>query len=160
MAGVGSAAVRALGAVGVAMGLAVSTVPAVAAAPAAARTEELYASCSEVAGVESSVVQVRIPLPPEAEPRPEQCDWLSYLRFRDSNGPADSADADRVVIAQPGIFEGAGAMESLARNSVRAAADNGQFVEFWALDRRSNCLEDNSGIQAALIAEDFSVAAD
>lgn len=70
MAGLGSAAVRALGAVGVAMGLAVSTVPAVAAAPAAARTEELYANCSEVAGVESSVVHVRIPLPPEAGPRP------------------------------------------------------------------------------------------
>ena len=26
-------------------------------------------------------------------PRPEQCDWLSYLRFRDPAGPTDSADA-------------------------------------------------------------------
>ena len=49
-------------------------------------------------------------------------------------------------------------MESLARNTVRAAA--GRSVAFWALDRRSNYLEDTTGIRAALAAEDFSVAAD
>ena len=65
---------------------------------------------------------------------------------------------DRVVITQPGLYEGAGAMESLARNTVRAAA--GRSVAFWALDRRSNYLEDTTGIRAALAAEDFSVAAD
>ncbi|MGI5218742.1 hypothetical protein [Nocardia sp. CA-290969] len=31
-----------------------------------------------------------------------------------------------------------------------SAAQSGQHVEFWALDRRSNCLEDHTGTQAAL----------
>jgi hypothetical protein len=36
---------------------------------------------------------------------PAACDWLSYLRYRDSEGPAASADADRILVAQPGILD-------------------------------------------------------
>ncbi|QWB21312.1 MULTISPECIES: hypothetical protein [Streptomyces] len=121
-----------------------------AAAPGAradgARTETPVASTSPVTGVTESVVRVKVPLPESAGPRPAACDWLSYLRYRSAGGPAESAGADRILIAQPGILEGAGAFDSVARNTVARAAEQGAPIEFWALDRRSNCLEDHTGI--------------
>ncbi|MFJ5998817.1 hypothetical protein [Streptomyces sp. NPDC092370] len=121
-----------------------------AAAPGAradgTRTETPVKSTSPVTGVVESVVRVKVPLPTSAGARPAACDWLSYLRYRSAGGPAASADADRVLIAQPGILEGAGAFDSVARNTVTKAAEQGLHIEFWALDRRSNCLEDRTGI--------------
>jgi hypothetical protein len=96
--------------------------------------------------VSESVVRVKVPLPASFGARPAACDWLSYLRYRSSDGPAASADADRILVAQPGILEGAGAFDSVARNTVARAAEQGRHIEFWALDRRSNCLEDHTGI--------------
>ncbi|OLT12336.1 hypothetical protein BJF79_22500 [Actinomadura sp. CNU-125] len=137
---------------------------ALAAPPAAARdgarTETAVASTSPVTDVVESVVRVKVPLPESAGPRPEECDWLSYLRYRHADGPAASADADRVLVAQPGIFAGAGSFDGLARNTVHKAAANGDHIEFWALDRRSNCLEDPTGIQAGLAAGDVHLAVD
>ncbi|MFF4908287.1 hypothetical protein ACFY2T_25880 [Streptomyces sp. NPDC001260] len=120
-----------------------------AAAPDAhaggARTETPVGT---VAGVAESVVRVKVPLPASFGARPAACDWLSYLRYRSSTGPAASADADRVLVAQPGILEGAGAFDSVARNTVARAAEQGEHIEFWALDRRSNCLEDHTGVDS------------
>ncbi|MGW0710645.1 hypothetical protein ACWD4G_32605 [Streptomyces sp. NPDC002643] len=111
-----------------------------------ARTETAVASTSPVTDVVESVVRVRAPLPASFGARPAACDWLSYLRYRAVGGPEESADADRILIAQPGILEGAGAFDSVARNTVARAAEQGRHIEFWALDRRSNCLEDRTGI--------------
>ncbi|MFE0518085.1 hypothetical protein [Streptomyces sp. NPDC058954] len=120
-----------------------------AAAPDAhaggARTETPVGT---VAGVAESVVRVKVPLPASFGARPAACDWLSYLRYRSTDGPAASADADRVLVAQPGILEGAGAFDSVARNIVTRAAEQGEHIEFWALDRRSNCLEDHAGVDS------------
>ncbi|MGW2829736.1 hypothetical protein [Streptomyces sp. NPDC001286] len=120
-----------------------------AAAPDAhaggARTETPVGTA---AGVAESVVRVKVPLPASFGARPTACDWLSYLRYRSSDGPAASADADRVLVAQPGILEGAGAFDSVARNTVTRAAEQGEHIEFWALDRRSNCLEDHTGVDS------------
>ncbi|WP_061451727.1 hypothetical protein, partial [Streptomyces scabiei] len=96
--------------------------------------------------VTETMVRVRAPLPASFGARPAACDWLSYLRYRSSGGPAASADADRILVAQPGILEGAGAFDSVARNTVARAAAQGRHIEFWALDRRSNCLEDRTGV--------------
>jgi hypothetical protein len=122
------------------------TVTAPDARGESARTETPVASKSPVAGVSESVVRVKDPLPASFGARPAACDWLSYLRYRSPDGPADSADADRILVAQPGILEGAGAFDGVARNTVRRAAEQGRHIEFWALDRRSNCLEDRTGI--------------
>ncbi|WP_232384304.1 hypothetical protein [Actinomadura violacea] len=130
------------------------------AAAASDRVETPVATGSPVTGVAESMVRVRIPLPSSAGPHPAACDWLSYLRFRDAKGPAASASADRILVAQPGILEGAGAFDSVARNTVAAAAKNGRHIEFWALDRRSNCLEDHTGVQAGLAAKDVHLAVD
>ncbi|WP_245866131.1 hypothetical protein [Rhodococcoides kyotonense] len=144
-------------AVGTVLLFVMGSVP-VAAAPT--RSESSVESSSPVTDVAASVVSVFAPLPPDSLPHPPECDYLSYLRWRSVDGPADSAEADRILVAQPGIFEGAGAFESVARNTVSAAAAAGSHIEFWALDRRSNCLEDHTGTQAALAANDLSVASD
>lgn len=128
--------------------------------PAPTRTEQPVQSSSPVTDVDASVVSVFAPLPPDALPHPAQCDHLSYLRWKSVDGPDESAEADRILIAQPGIFEGAGAFESVARNTVSAAAAQGSHIEFWALDRRSNCLEDHAGTRAALEAGDLRVASE
>jgi hypothetical protein len=141
-----------------------------AAAPAAARAatpavtradqrvEVPVTTTSPVTSVAESRVSVYLPLPASAGPHPAACDWLSYLRYRDVNGPADAVNADKILITQPGILEGAGAFDSVARDTVAAAARAGRHIEFWALDRRSNCLEDPTGRQAALAARDPQVA--
>ncbi|MFT4034288.1 MAG: hypothetical protein QM679_01785 [Patulibacter sp.] len=49
----------------------------------------------------------------------------------------------------PGILEGATAFDPVARNSIRAARQRGVRLEVWAIDRRSNCLEDHTGVDAA-----------
>ncbi|HSX97119.1 MAG TPA: hypothetical protein VLG91_06980, partial [Streptomyces sp.] len=110
------------------------------------RTETPVTSTGPVAGVTETMVRVRAPLPASFGARPAACDWLSYLRYRSADGPAASADADRILVAQPGILEGAGAFDSVARNTVARAAAQGRHIEFWALDRRSNCLEDRTGV--------------
>lgn len=121
-----------------------------AAAPdargAGARTETPVPSTHPADGVTESVVRVRVPLPRSFGYRPAACDQLSYLRYRSAEGPVASADADRILVAQPGILEGAGAFDSVARGTVAKAAAQGRHIEFWALDRRSNCLEDRTGI--------------
>ncbi|MDH6612322.1 hypothetical protein M2164_007957 [Streptomyces sp. SAI-208] len=119
------------------------TVSSPTAQAESARTETAVGTSG---GVTETLVRVRAPLPASFGARPAACDWLSYLRYRSADGPAAAADADRVLIAQPGILEGAGAFDSVARNTVARAARQGRHIEFWALDRRSNCLEDRTGI--------------
>ncbi|MBP5933276.1 hypothetical protein [Streptomyces scabiei] len=139
---------RALRGVAPAVLLAVGALTAAApdARGAQTRTETAVASAGPVRGVTETMVRVRAPLPASFGARPAACDWLSYLRYRSSGGPAASADADRILVAQPGILEGAGAFDSVARNTVARAAAQGRHIEFWALDRRSNCLEDRTGV--------------
>lgn len=127
---------------------------------AANRVETPVASSSPITSVLESEVSVYLPLPASAGAHPAACDWLSYLRYRAAAGPANSADADRVLVAQPGILEGAGAFDSVARNTVAAAAKLGKHIEFWALERRSNCLEDNTGIHAAEAVHNAQIAID
>ncbi|KPI12926.1 hypothetical protein OK074_2422 [Actinobacteria bacterium OK074] len=139
--------------------LALGALSVAPAAPVAAttggtdRTETPVASTSPVTGVVETEVSLRIPLPASAGPHPAACDRLSYLRYRSASGPDDSADADRILVAQPGILEGAGAFDSVARDTVTAAATQGRHIEFWALDRRSNCLEDHTGTASGDVAK-------
>ena len=95
-------------------------------------------------------VAVKASLPWWFPSHPAACDTLHFLRIRHVNGPVNPSDADRILMAQPGILEGASAFYNVASNLVtRAYNEKGKFVEFWAIDRRSNCLEDNNGIRLA-----------
>ncbi len=110
--------------------------------------------------VRESFVRVRDPLPASAGPHPAACDWVTYLRFRHRNGPADATRADSVAVMMPGFLGGAAYFDQLARNAVRNAAAKGRYVELWALDRRSNCLEDHTGVNAAARARNPQIAYD
>jgi pimeloyl-ACP methyl ester carboxylesterase len=107
--------------------------------------------------VRESFVRVYAPLPKSAGAHPARCDWVSYLRFRDARGPRRPSRADAVFVIIPGFLGGAGSFDQVARNTVRDAAARHKHVEFWALDRRSNCLEDHSGVSAAARKHDGTV---
>jgi hypothetical protein len=95
-------------------------------------------------------VAVLAPLPWWFPSHPAKCNSLHFLRIHHVKGPINPSDADRILIAQPGILEGAAAFYNVAANLVtRAYNEKGKFVEFWAVDRRPNCLEDLNGIRLA-----------
>ncbi|WP_164860545.1 hypothetical protein [Rhodococcus sp. X156] len=126
----------------------------------AERTEEPVTGSATGDGVQVSYVSLYAPMPDAAPAHPAACDRLGYLRVRAADGPADPAETDNVYVLMPGILAGAGSLEPVARNVVRAAAETGKQVEVWALDRRSNCLEDHTGLLAAADASSADVAFD
>jgi hypothetical protein len=59
----------------------------------------------------------------------------------------------------PGTLAGASSFDQLARNIVLDAKTRYQLnVEVWALDRRSNCLDDQTGVLAALQSKNVTQA--
>lgn len=108
--------------------------------------------------VSESYVSLYEPLPVNVGPHPAACDRIGYLRFRAADGPTNPEAADAIYVAQPGILEGAGAFDQVARNTIIDAEQKGYHVELWALSRRSNCLVDSTGIEAAIAAHNPNVA--
>lgn len=95
-------------------------------------------------------VMVLAPLPDSFPAHPAECDYLHFLRFRHKNGPQNPSVADRILIAQPGVLEGASAFYNVACNLVtRAYRERRKHIEFWVMDRRSNTLEDLTGLKFA-----------
>jgi hypothetical protein len=105
-----------------------------------------------------SIVRIRDPLPDSAGPHPKACDRISYLRFRNAEGPKRAKRADAVITIMPGFLGGASSFDQIARNLVRRADKRGRDVEVWAIDRRANCLEDHHGVKAAARAENAELA--
>ena len=146
--------------------LATSPPPAAAGGPGhdrpeRGRTERLIRSTAPDAKIVlQSYVRIWAPLPDSAEPHPKACDYLGYLRYRHARGPRRPQRARAILIAMPGFLGGAASFDQVARNTVRNAARKGRFVEFWALDRRANCLEDLRGLHAEARARDASVGFD
>lgn len=118
-----------------------------ATAGAATRVETPVPSRGD--GVVASTVTLSAPMPAGTPEHPAACDSISYLRLRDAGGPAQAKQSDAVLITMPGILAGSGSLDQTGRNVVRAAAARGRHFEFWALDRRSNCLEDHWGTALA-----------
>jgi hypothetical protein len=110
--------------------------------------------------VRKSVVTIDAPLPASGGPVPAACQQLRYLRYRRDGGPADPQRADAVLVIMPGTLAGGGSLQMNALQVVQNAADRGRNVEYWALDRRSNCLEDRAGLDAGLAAGDPKVSID
>lgn len=151
-----------LAAAGTAMLLAWPAVASGAAKPAPGTTVEgtVHSAAPDANLVKESFVRVYKPLPKGDGPHPKACDWISYLRYRSADGPKRPSKADAVFVIIPGFLGGAGSFDQVARNTVRDAAQADKRVEFWALDRRSNCLEDHTGVKAAARAGDPSVGYD
>jgi len=106
-------------------------------------------------------VKVAAPLPSSFPSHPAECDCIHFLRIKHVNGPANPSAADKILIAQPGILEGASAFYNVAANLItRAYNEKGKFVEFWTVDRRPNCLEDLNGLKLAKTTGDVHDAID
>jgi hypothetical protein len=63
-----------------------------------------------------------------------------------------------VVVAVPGFLGGAGSFDGLARALVKKGQRDGHSIEVWAIDRRSNLLEDLAGMNAADAMNDPELA--
>ena len=86
---------------------------------------------------------------------PDALNRARFVRFHASSGAAPSA----IVIAMPGILGGAGSFEFLARALVRRSLTEAAGpIEVWAIDRRSNFLEDSRGLDAAEVMRNPEVA--
>ena len=101
------------------------------------------------------VVSMELVTIPGGEPvsqlgAPAACDNVSFLRFKSRHAPADAEQADAAFLMVPGVLEGANGFEYMGRQMVyMAEQEYGKHIEVWAMDRRANCLEDLTGVQAA-----------
>lgn len=114
-------------------------------------------------GVVREVVRVAVPAPPAnmamgraAIATPSELNFVQVLQYRSSMAPAGGPRA--VIVAVPGFLGGAGSFDGLARALVKRSVTEGQPVEVWAVDRRSNLLEDLRGMDAADAMNDPEIA--
>jgi hypothetical protein len=88
------------------------------------------------------------------------CDSVRFLRYRPDTGGAPK-EVDAVLVLIPGYMGGANSFNYLGRQLVSMAEQAGTgSLEVWAVDRRANCLEDVTGLNAAEEAADPQVAVD
>lgn len=120
--------------------------------------------------VESGAVKVRRevflvpgvqPPPNPAVPKdvgatPADSNLVRVVRYRVDADPPLPARA--VFVLMPGFLGGAGSYDELARSVVRRSTSSDSF-EAWAIDRRSNLLEDHHGLDVAEKKEDPELAA-
>jgi pimeloyl-ACP methyl ester carboxylesterase len=145
----------------VALAIAAAIALALPGAASAQRTETPVNSlASDAKRVHQSYVRLRDPLPADAGPRPEECDWITYTRWRNAKGPAKWTKAHSVIVLMPGFLGGATTVDIVARNTIRSAAARKRNIEVWGLDRRANCLEDLHGVQASARAKSIQPAFD
>ena len=90
-------------------------------------------------------------------PTPPERNKVRVVRYRPAANPAKPARA--VVIMMPGFLGGAGSFDPMARALVRRSLnDPDGAIEAWAIDRRSNYLEDTHGDDVAEVRKDPSLA--
>ncbi|TDD62635.1 hypothetical protein E1263_02655 [Kribbella antibiotica] len=132
------------------------------AAPAAAepgpRTERAITSINADPAVRKSLVEIYSPLPAGTAAHPAACDYARYVRYRSASGPAQSSAADSIMTVLPGLAGGADEFEPNARNTIKSSAKLGRYVEYWVLSYRSECLNDRTGLDAAVAARNYRVA--
>ena len=87
-------------------------------------------------------------IPPECPP--PECDSISFMRYRPNTGNGSIKEVDAVLVLIPGYLGGANEFDYLGRHLVIMAEQAGTgSLEVWAVDRRPNCLEDLTGMNAA-----------
>ncbi|QLY29582.1 hypothetical protein [Nocardia huaxiensis] len=133
------------------------SVPAGAAPDAAGRTETVIDATGDLT---VSRVRMYSPMLSGAAPHPDGCDYIGYLRYRTAGAPEDPQRSDGVVIAQPGAFLGAFSLDTIARNTLTAAAQRGSALEWWSMEPRFGCAFDTTGLAAADAAQDYRLAWD
>ena len=90
------------------------------------------------------------PAPRENGVPPEACDWIRFVRYRPETPDGEPVEVDAVLVFLPGTMEASNGFSLLGRQLVSMAEAGGMGrVEVWAFDRRANCLEDLTGMNAA-----------
>ena len=88
------------------------------------------------------------PVPRDNGEPPPECDYLHFLRFRLAGSSGDPADA--VLVLMPGILAGSNSFAYLGRQLLYVAKTQHDVdLELWAVERRTNRLEDLAGCNAA-----------
>jgi hypothetical protein len=89
------------------------------------------------------------------------CDFIRFTRYRPETAGAPKP-VEAILVLIPGYMGGANSFDYIGRQLVSMAeADDGVgSLEVWALDRRTNCLEDLTGMNAAEAAGDPEIALD
>jgi pimeloyl-ACP methyl ester carboxylesterase len=98
---------------------------------------------------------------PEANPEtsidtPEELNQARVVRYFAADEPTPSPRA--IIIAMPGFLGGGPSFDGIARSVVRRCTEDGFPVEVWAIDRRSNGMEDLTGMNAAEREGDAEIA--
>lgn len=111
--------------------------------------------------IRREVLRVPVPAPPPnpnaaayAETPPEN-NAVRVVRYRLDSDPPRPARA--IAILMPGFLGGAGSFDALARALVRRSTPDAA-IEAWAIDRRSNFLEDHHGLDVAEVRGDPELA--
>ena len=86
---------------------------------------------------------------------PSEQNRFRVVRYRVDADPPRPARA--IVVMMPGFLGGAGSLDGVARAVVRRSTDS-DALEAWAIDRRSNLLEDTHGLDVAEARKDVSFA--
>ncbi len=138
------------------MRVALLTVCLVACVPPVAPVDPLVIE----PGVRREVFVVEGPTPPPnpltGGATPSVAKGAQVVRYRVDTGAAPPRAARAILVLMPGFLGGAGSFDSLARAIVRRSTAEAP-LEAWALDRRSNLLEDRVGIDGALATGDANV---
>jgi hypothetical protein len=107
---------------------------------------------------------------PSAAPRtsgtngtpPSVCDFVKFQRYMPKTGySGNPMDADACLLMMPGVLEGANGFDYIGRNMIYIAKTQYNMnIEVWAMDRRNNCLEDLTVVNAAAAAATAGEATD
>ena len=90
------------------------------------------------------------PAPRDNGVPPESCDYIHFVRYKPETPDGQPKEVDAVLVLMPGYMGGANEFEYLGRQLVCMAEAEGRgSLEVWAIDRRPNCLEDLTGMNAA-----------
>ncbi|MBW1832641.1 MAG: alpha/beta fold hydrolase [Deltaproteobacteria bacterium] len=96
--------------------------------------------------------------PETNEDTPTELNQARVLRYFMGDEPAQAPRA--ILIAMPGFLGGGPSFDGIARSVVRRGTEDGFPVEVWAIDRRSNGMEDLTGMNAAEREGDGEIAWD
>ncbi len=81
---------------------------------------------------------------------PDPCNWIRFVRYRPETPDGQPKAVDAILVLLPGYMGGANEFEYMGRQLVSMAEAGGEgSIEVWAMDRRANCLEDLTGVNAA-----------
>ena len=106
-------------------------------------------------------VLIESPAPDDNGTPPVSCDDIHFLRIRLNDSIDDPSQADAILVLMPGLIGGNNSFEYLGRQLVyMARTQHDARMEVWGVDRRGNCLEDLTGLNAAEEAQDIGTYID